>query len=75
MPLFADQFDNAQRVHEKGFGIKLNAHRCTKEELMNATNKFIENYDLALRLKKISERIKVEVKLGKVSEFIEQLIK
>ena len=74
MPLFVDQFDNAQRVHEKGFGIQLNAYRCTKEELINAINKLIYDEELALRMKKISERIQVEVKLGKVGEVIEQLV-
>ena len=74
MPLFVDQFDNAQRVHEKGFGIQLNAYRCTKEELINAINKLIYDEELALRMKKISERIQLEVKLGKVGEVIEQLV-
>ena len=74
MPLFVDQFDNAQRVHEKGFGIQLNAYRCTKEELINAINKLIYDEELALRMKKISKRIQVEVKLGKVGEVIEQLV-
>ena len=74
MPLFVDQFDNAQRIHEKGFGIKLNAHQCTKEELMNAINKLICDEELALRMKKISQRIQAQVKLGKVGELIEQLV-
>ena len=74
MPLYVDQFDNAQRVQEKGFGIRLNAHRCTKDELANAINKLIYDDDLALKMKKISYRMKTEVKLGKVAELIEQLV-
>lgn len=43
---------------------------------MNAINKLIDDDDddLVLRLKKISERIQEQVKLGKVSKLIEQLI-
>ena len=74
MPSFQDQFDNAQRVHEKGFGIRLNAHRCTKEELTNAINKLIYDDELALKMKKIAQRIQDEVKLGKVGELIENLV-
>ena len=74
MPLYVDQFDNAQRVHEKGFGIRLNAHRCTKDQLANAINKLIFDEELALKMKKISDRMQAQVKLGKVAELIEQLI-
>ena len=74
MPLFYDQFDNAQRVHEKGFGIRLNPYRCTKEELAKSIDSLINNNDLLLKLKKISDRIKAEVKLGKVGVLIEKLV-
>ena len=74
MPLFVDQFDNAQRVHDKGFGIRMNPHQCTREELNNSINKLVYDDDLNLKLKKISERIQAEVKLGKVGELIEKLI-
>ena len=74
MPLWIDQFDNAQRVQEKGFGIRLNAHRCTKQELKNAISKLVYDDQLALRMKKIAQRIQDQVKLGKVGELIENLV-
>ena len=74
MPVYMDQFDNAQRVHEKGFGLRLNAYRCTKEELTNAINKLIYDHDLALKMKKISQRIQTEVGRGKVAQLIENLV-
>ena len=74
MPLFVDQFDNAQRVHEKGFGVRLNAYRCTKQELSNAINKLIDDDELARKMKKISQRIQSEVKKGKVGELIENVV-
>ncbi|CAL9514971.1 Oleandomycin glycosyltransferase [Streptomyces sp. enrichment culture] len=33
LPLFWDQYDNAQRVAESGFGIRLDPYRCTDAQL------------------------------------------
>ena len=74
MPLFVDQFDNAQRVHEKGFGIRLNPHQCTSEQLSNAINRLVCDDDLALRMKTISKRIKTQIKQEKVGQLIEKLV-
>ena len=74
MPLFADQFDNAQRVEDKKFGIRLNPFECTKDELANAIEKLVNDNDLQFQLNKISERIKIEVKSGKICQLIEGLI-
>ena len=74
MPMFCDQFDNAQRIQEKGFGIRINPYQCTKDQLLNSINKLINDNDLNLRMKNISERIRAEVKLGKVGELIENLV-
>ena len=74
MPLFCDQFDNAQRVHEKGFGIRLNPYRCTKEELAKSIDSLINNNDLLLKLKKISNRMKAEAKSERVCELIEKVV-
>ena len=74
MPMFCDQFDNAQRIQEKGFGIRMNPFQCTKDQLLNAIEKLVNDQELALKMKKISERIKAEVKLGKVGHLIENLV-
>ena len=74
MPLFADQFDNAQRIEELQFGMRLNAFECTKDQLANAIEKLINDNDLQFKLDKISERIKAEVKSGKICQLIEGLI-
>ena len=74
MPMFCDQFDNAQRIQEKGFGIRINPYQCTKDQLLDAINKLINDSQLNLRLKKISERIKAEAKSGKVGQLIENLV-
>ncbi|CAG2100335.1 unnamed protein product, partial [Medioppia subpectinata] len=43
LPLWTDQYDNAQRVHEKGFGIRLDAYKCSEEELLNAIERIGES--------------------------------
>ena len=43
MPLFVDQYDNAQRIYEKEFGIKLDLFKCTKEDLAKAIQTLIND--------------------------------
>ena len=38
IPFFADQFHNAERITRKGFGLSLNRHTFTAEELTDAIN-------------------------------------
>ena len=62
IPLFGDQYDNAQRVHEKRFGIRINPFTCTKEELENAIETLLNDKGLNEELKKIAERCKNNAK-------------
>ena len=62
IPLFGDQYDNAQRVQEKGFGIRMNPFTCTKEELENAIETLLNDHELNEKLKKIAERSKNNAK-------------
>ncbi|XP_054152615.1 uncharacterized UDP-glucosyltransferase YojK-like [Oppia nitens] len=57
MPLFADQYDNAQRVHEKGFGIRLDAYKCSEKILLSAIDKLLNDNELREKMQKISQRI------------------
>ncbi len=38
LPLFWDQYDNAQRVHETGFGLRLDTYGHEPEELLGAVD-------------------------------------
>lgn len=57
-PLFGDQFDNAQRVQEKEFGIRLDPYNCSKEELLSAIETMLNKEDLRTRMKAISQRMR-----------------
>ncbi|XP_054152651.1 uncharacterized protein LOC128951430 [Oppia nitens] len=75
MPLFGEQYDNAQRVHEKGFGIRLDAYKCSENELLFAIETLLANKSLAEKLQKISQRIQTENSLTKLPQLLETIIK
>jgi len=56
-PLFGDQFDNAQRLQEKGLGVRLDPYNCTKEELHSAIETMLTK-DTRGTMLKISERMR-----------------
>jgi len=74
MPLFADQFDNAQRIYEKGFGIRLDPYNCTEEELLKAIEKLLNDKELNERLALASKRMLNSNSLTKASELVEKLV-
>jgi UDP:flavonoid glycosyltransferase YjiC (YdhE family) len=73
LPLFGDQFDNAQRIQEKGFGIRLGTYSCSEEELLNAIETLLADKQLEEKLKIISEKIRENDNRAKVADLIESL--
>lgn len=73
IPLFADQIDNAQRIQEKEFGVKLNAFSSTKEDFERAIE-FCSSEAMKTRFKKMSDRIKRDNNLEGVCDVILDLI-
>ena len=57
LPLFGDQFDNAQRIHEKGFGIRLKPFKSSQKEFLDAIDKLINDNELKVKMEKIAKRI------------------
>ncbi len=74
MPLFGDQYDNAQRVEEKGFGIQLNPYDFKENELLVSIEKLLNDQKLAQKLTKISKRIQSSKSISKVAQLIENLV-
>lgn len=74
MPIIADQFDNAQRIHEKGFGIRLNPYTCTENQLIQNIESLLNNQILLEKLKNMSEEIRSSNRLLKVAQKIENLV-
>ncbi|CAG2168572.1 unnamed protein product [Oppiella nova] len=66
LPLFGDQLDNAQRVMEKGFGIRLNPYECSETELLDSIDRLLNDKILAQKLAKVSQRIQSERNIEKL---------
>src|SRR5262249_28326825 len=50
LPLFWDQYDNAQRAHELGFGVRLDTYGCTRDELVGAIDRLLTDEPLLAKL-------------------------
>ncbi|CAG2102347.1 unnamed protein product [Medioppia subpectinata] len=74
MPVFSEQYDNAQRLHDKGFGLRLDAYKCSEEELLAAIETLLNDRQLAERLAEVSRRIQTDNSLAKVSQLIENFV-
>lgn len=60
LPLFWDQYDNAQRMDELGFGRRLATYAFTDEEMNDALASLLGDDDLKTRMASMSARIKAQ---------------
>ena len=74
LPLFGDQHDNGQRLQEKGLGIRLNAHKCSEEELLTAIEGLLNDKKLNEKLRNISKRIQNDNSIEKLPKLIKNLL-
>jgi MGT family glycosyltransferase len=73
LPLFWDQYDNAQRVHESGLGIRLDTYTCSKDELRSAIDRLVDDGALRSRLAEISREIQARGGVTRAADLIEEL--
>ena len=57
LPLFWDQYDNAQRVQETGFGLRLDTYGHAPEELLGAVDRVLADGAMRARLAAASARL------------------
>ena len=74
MPLFADQFDNAQRVQEKGYGIRMEPYTFTEAQLFAAMDQLLNDAELHQRLEAASRRLAQSNSKQLVCERVEQMV-
>ncbi|XP_054152571.1 putative UDP-glucuronosyltransferase ugt-50 [Oppia nitens] len=60
LPQEGDQLDNAQRVQDMGFGVRLDRNDCTENELLSTIDKLLADKQLANKMKQISKRIQLD---------------
>src|ERR1700730_14499623 len=58
VPLFWDQHDNAQRVHEAGFGVRLDTYAFTDEQMHETVDRLLGDVRLRSRLDDIGKVIR-----------------
>ena len=73
LPIFWDQHDNAQRVHETGFGERLATYSFTDQELHGAIDRLVADGGLHARLAKASERLRANPGNVKAADLIERV--
>jgi len=73
LPLFWDQYDNAQRVDETGFGVRLGTYTFTDAELLDAIEQLLADEDLASRLRAVRQRLEADPGTTRAADLIERL--
>jgi MGT family glycosyltransferase len=73
LPLFWDQYDNAQRMDELDFGIRLATYEFTPEELNGAVDRLLADTALRSRLDEIGTRIRARDGITKGADIIERV--
>jgi UDP:flavonoid glycosyltransferase YjiC (YdhE family) len=72
LPLFWDQYDNAQRVHELGLGIRLDTYRFTDAEMHAALARLLGDTALHARLTAAATTIQHRDGLRQAATLIER---
>lgn len=73
LPLFWDQYDNAQRVHERGFGIRLDTYGFTPEQLQGAVRTLLEDAALRQRVAAVGADIRSRAGVSAAADVIERV--
>ena len=73
LPLFWDQYDNAQRVHERGFGRRLATYDFADEELLAAVEELLGDSALRQRCAELGAQIRSEDGLRVGADVIERV--
>lgn len=72
LPIFWDQHDNAQRIDETGYGIRLDTYAHEPDELHGAIARLLDDGELADRLAQTSRRLRAARGTELAADLIEQ---
>jgi UDP:flavonoid glycosyltransferase YjiC (YdhE family) len=71
LPLFWDQYDNAQRVDETGFGVRLPTYAFADDDLRDAIDRLLADADLRGRMARGGAEIQARNGVAKAADAIE----
>lgn len=74
LPLFGDQTDNAQRVQEKKFGIRIEPYTFQEQELIDAIEKLLNDTENQKRANAAAERIEKSQSKERLADRIEEVV-
>jgi MGT family glycosyltransferase len=74
LPLFWDQYDNAQRVHETGFGVRLGTYSFEDQELVDAIERLLADTALRVQMAGIGEQVRSNSGVTKAADLLEGLV-
>jgi MGT family glycosyltransferase len=72
LPLFWDQYDNAQRMDELGLGVRLDPYRVTGQELRATVDRLLGHADLRSRMAALGQAIRGRDGLRRAADLIEK---
>jgi MGT family glycosyltransferase len=73
LPLFWDQYDNAQRLDELGLGIRLDPYRCAGEQLVGAVGRMLDHARARRTLVGMAERLQANPGVVEAADLIERV--
>jgi MGT family glycosyltransferase len=73
LPLFWDQYDNAQRVQELGLGVRLPTYDFEDDDLRDAVDGLLADGDLRTRMAREGERIRAQDGKTMAADLIERV--
>jgi UDP:flavonoid glycosyltransferase YjiC (YdhE family) len=73
LPIFWDQHDNAQRVHETGHGVRLPTYSFEEGDLAGAVNRLLADQALRDRMRAMSQRLQARPGTVAAADLLEQL--
>ena len=71
LPLFWDQYDNAQRVHETGFGVRLPTYSFADDELTGAIDQLLADGALRARMEAIGADVRTRSGVVRAADLLE----
>jgi MGT family glycosyltransferase len=73
LPLFWDQYDNAQRMHDLGYGVRLRTYDFVDEELITSVDGLLADEVLRSSLDSLGDRIRDTEGTRRAADLIEDL--
>ena len=73
LPLFWDQYENAQRVDELNLGVRLDTYHFADGDLVDALDRILADHDLRERVSQIGEKIRERDGLRVAADVIERV--